>query len=116
MREIIFYRMDSGKCPVENFLNSLSVKHARKVTWVMQLIEELNIVPVKYFKKLVGTDDLWEIRVQSGGNIYRILCFLDGDNLVIVNHAFQKKTQKTPKKEIDIATARKKSYQMRYAR
>ena len=106
MREIIFYRMDSGKCPVEDFLDSLPVKHARKVTWVMQLIEELDIIPVKYFKKLVGTDGLWEIRVQSGGNIYRILCFFDGDNLVIVNHAFQKKTQKTPKKEIEIAAAR----------
>lgn len=105
--------MDSGKCPVEDFLDSLPVKHARKVTWVMQLIEELDIIPVKYFKKLVGTDGLWEIRVQSGGNIYRILCFFDGDNLVIVNHAFQKKTQKTPKKEIEIAAARKKSYQTR---
>lgn len=76
MREIIFYRMDSGECPVENFLNSLPVKHARKTTWIMTLIEELDIVPVKYFKKMVGTDDLWEIRVQSGNNVYRILGFL----------------------------------------
>ncbi len=76
----------------------------------MQLVEELEIVPVKYFKKMVGTDDLWEIRVQSGNNIYRLLGFLERNNLLILNHAFQKKTQKTPKKEMDVAEARKKDY------
>jgi len=110
MKEIIFYRTGSGKCPVEEFLDSLSAKNAQKVTWVMQLVEELETVPVKYFKKMVGTDDLWEIRVQSGNNIYRLLGFLERNNLVILNHAFQKRTQKTQKKEIEIAEARKKNY------
>ena len=96
MREIIFYRTESGYCPVEEFLDSLSSKNAQKVTWVMQLVEELDTIPVKYFKKMVGTDGLWEIRVQSGNNIFRLLGFLNGNNIVILNHAFQKKTQKTP--------------------
>lgn len=113
MREIIFYRTESGYCPVEEFLDTLSSKQAQKVTWVMQLVEELEIVPVKYFKKMTGTDDLWEIRVQSGNNIFRILGFLEERHLVVLNHAFQKKTQKTPKKEIAVAEARKKDHVLR---
>ncbi len=116
MREIVFYRTDSGNCPVEDFLDTLSSKQAQKVTWVMQLVEDLELVPVKYFKKMTGTDDLWEIRVQSGNNIFRILGFLEEKHLVILNHAFQKKTQKTPKKEIAVAEARKKDHLLRGSR
>ncbi len=111
--EIVFYRMDSGDCPVEEFLDSLPTKQAQKVTWVMNLVEDLEIVPVKYFKKMIGTDNIWEIRVQSGNNIFRILGFIKENNLVVLNHAFQKKTQKTPKKEIAIAEARKKDHLLR---
>ena len=110
MREIHFYRTESGLCPVEEFLDSLSAKQAKKVVWVLQLIEEIDIVPAQYFKKLVSTDDIWEVRIQVGNNIFRILGFLDDDRLVVLNHAFQKKTQKTPKKEIKIAQERKKDY------
>ena len=113
MREIRFYRTESGHCPVEEFLDALSAKQAQKVTWVMQLIEELEMVPVKFFKKMTGTDDIWEIRIQSGNNIFRILGFVTENNLVVLNHAFQKKTQKTPKKEIAIAEARKKDHLLR---
>jgi len=113
MREIVFYRTESGDCPVEEFLDTLSAKQAQKVTWVMELIEDLEVVPVKFFKKMTGTDDVWEIRVQSGSNIFRILGFVDKNNLVVLNHAFQKKTQKTPKKEIAIAEARKKDHLLR---
>jgi phage-related protein len=113
MKEIVFYRTESGVCPVEDFLDSLSSKQAQRVTWVMQLVEELEIVPVKYFKKMTGTDDLWEIRVQSGNNIYRILGFLEEKHLLVLNHAFQKKTQKTPKKEIAVAEARKRDHLLR---
>jgi len=91
-------------------LDSLSGKQAQKVAWTLQLIEEIPIVPTKYFKKLVNTDDIWEVRIQIGNNIFRLLGFLDGENLVILNHAFQKKTQKTPKNEIQIAETRKKNY------
>ncbi len=110
MREIRFYQSDSGVCPIEVFLDSLSGKQAQKVAWTLQLIEEMQIVPAKHFKKLVNTDDLWEVRIQAGNNIFRLLGFLDGENLVILNHAFQKKTQKMPKKEIQIAETRKKNY------
>lgn len=82
----------------------------------MQLVEDLELVPVKYFKKMTGTDDLWEIRVQSGNNIFRILGFLEEKHLIVLNHAFQKKTQKTPRKEIAVAEARKKDHLLRGSR
>jgi len=110
MREIRFYRTELGTCPVEEFLDSLTGKQAQKVIWVLQLIEEMDLIPVQYFKKLVNTDDLWEVRVQMGNNIFRLLGFLEENKVVILNNAFQKKTQKTPKKEIQLAEARKKDY------
>jgi len=55
MREILFYRTESGLSPVEEFLDSLESKQAQKVAWVLQLIEELDVVPTQYFKKLVNT-------------------------------------------------------------
>ena len=118
MREIVFYRTKSGECPIEEFLDSLASQQALKVAWVLQLIEELDVVPVDasdnpaptYFKKLVNTDGIWEIRVPSGGNIFRLLGFLERGNVVILTHGFQKKTQKTPKKEIKLAENRKKDY------
>jgi len=94
MREIIFYRTSTGYCPVEKFLDLLPFKHAKKVSWVLSLIEDLPMVPKQYFKKLVNTDDIWEVRVKSGGEAYRFLGFFDGSNLVVLDYAFQKKTQK----------------------
>jgi hypothetical protein len=62
MREINFYKSNLGACPVENFLDCLSPKQAKKMTWVMTLVEELEKIPEQYFKKLSHTKDIWEIR------------------------------------------------------
>ena len=110
MKQINFYRTSSGRCPVEEFLDSLTGKQAQKVAWVLQLIEDLNTVPRQYFKKLVNTDDLWEVRIQFGGNIFRLLGFLDGEDLLILTSGFAKKTQKTPPQEIATAEQRKRDY------
>jgi len=110
MRSIIFYRTESGKCPVEEFLDSLAGKQAKKVTWVLRLIQELDVIPKQYFKKLTNTDDIWEVRIQFGNNIFRILGFFDESKLIILNHAFAKKSQKTPKNDIKIAEQRKTDY------
>ncbi|MGL1930422.1 MAG: type II toxin-antitoxin system RelE/ParE family toxin [Desulfotalea sp.] len=110
MREIIFYESESGKSPVIEFIEELSSKDAQKTTWVLKLIQELPSVPTKYFKKLVNTDNIWEVRISSDHSIYRILSFFDGENLIVLNHAFQKKTQKTPRKAIKTAEKRKKNY------
>ena len=68
------------------------------------------LIPRKFLKNLESTDDIWEVRVQYGGSNFRLLGFFDGAEFVILNHAFTKKTQKTPKKEIKIAEQRKKDY------
>ena len=110
IRNIIFYKTESGKSPIEEFLDSLKPKEAQKVTWVLKLIEELPKIPKQYFKKLINTDDIWEVRVSVGKNIFRLLGFFQGNNLIILTNAFQKKTQKTPQSMIKIAEQRKKEY------
>jgi hypothetical protein len=65
MRKIIFYRLNNGKCPIEDYLDSLSQKQVEKIFFVLDLIEQLNMVPRKFFKKLEATDNIWEARVQQ---------------------------------------------------
>lgn len=113
MRTVNFYRSESGNSPVEDFLDSLSGKQAQKMVWVLRLIEELEVVPSQYLKKLVNTDDIWEVRVQFGGNIFRLLGFFDGTTLLILTNGFAKKSQKTPRQEIEVATQRKNDYLLR---
>ena len=60
-------------------------------------------MPEKYFSYMTGTKGLYEVRVEVGSNIYRIFSFFDKGNLVILGNGFQKKTQKTPKQEIEKA-------------
>jgi len=110
MRKIKFYRLESGKSPVEAFFDSMTNKQFEKISFVLDLIEQIDIVPRKYFKKLKGTDDIWEIRAQQGNNIFRILSFFDGKDLVVLNHDFTKKSQKIPQKEIAVAESRKRNY------
>jgi phage-related protein len=95
---------------VEEYLDTLSNKQVEKVFFVLELVASLDIVPRKFFKKLESTGDIWEVRVQLGNNIFRLLGFLDGAELIVLNHAFTKKTQKIPKNEIKIAEQRKKDY------
>ena len=67
-------------------------------------------IPKEYFNKLVNADNIWEIRVKSGNNIFRILGFIDSNNIIVITNGFVKKSQKTPKKEIILAEKRKKDY------
>jgi phage-related protein len=100
MRSIKFYRTDDGKCPVEDFLDKLTDKEAQKTLATFKLIETSDIVSSKFFKKLSGTD-LWECRIKYGTNIYRFICFFTKNNIIILTHGFQKKTDKTPRSEIE---------------
>lgn len=76
----------------------------------MQLVEDLDRVPAQYFTKLVDTEDLWEIRIQLGRNIFRLLGFFDGSTTLVVCHGFAKKTQKIPPHDINVAHSRKSEY------
>jgi len=109
-RNIIFYKTAEGKCPVKDFLDSLPGKVVQKVTWVLDLIKETEKVPNIYLKKLHGSDDIWECRIQFSSNIYRLFCFFDMGRVIVLTHGIVKKSQKTPKKEIKIAETYKNDY------
>lgn len=112
-KAIIFYRTEDGKCPVQDFLDSLSGKVAQKVAWVLRLVEDLDIVPANYLKKLVNSQEIWECRIQLGSNIYRIFCFFEGKSIIVLTHGIVKKTQKTPPHEIEKAETYRKAYLQR---
>ena len=82
----------------------------RKFNWTLELISELERIPIKYFKHLEDSDGIYEIRVEVANNIYRVFSFFDKGQLVILLNGFQKKTEKTPKKEIEQAQKLRKEY------
>lgn len=93
-----------------DFYNKQNIKVQDKIDWTVTLMQTNKIVPEKYFKHLTKTDGLWEIRVSANNGIFRIFCFFDKGNLVVLLSGFQKKTQKTPKSEIKRAERLKKEY------
>ena len=110
MRRIVFYTTATGRCPVQKHLDELPDKVVQKIAWVLRLVRDLEYVASNYLKKLVNTDDLWEIRVDIGGNSFRLLGFFDGSDLIVLTNAFRKKTQQTPTREIRLAEQRKADY------
>lgn len=87
----------------KEFKKTLSKEVLCKVYQIFIYIMTLEQVPVKYLKAIANTKGLFKIRVEEGGNIYRIFCCMDEGNLVILFNGFQKKTQKTPVGEIERA-------------
>jgi phage-related protein len=115
-RSLVFYKAEKGRCPVAEFLDSLPSGVAKKVMWVLKLLQELEMVPGQYFKKLSATDEIWECRMVFAGNTYRIFCFFHGSNRLVLTHGFMKKTAKTPGEEIAKAERLKADYIRRYGR
>jgi phage-related protein len=105
-RTIIFY-----KDYFQTFFKKQNKKVKAKIVWTFDLIEDLQRVPETYLKHLENTDGLYEIRVQYGSDIFRIFCFFDEGQLVVLANGFQKKTQKTPKQEIELAIKIKAEYE-----
>ena len=97
-RTAIFY-----KDYFEKFFIQQTEKVKAKIIWTIELIEELERVPEGYLKHLESTEGLYEIRIKLGSDIYRVFCFFDQGKLIILANGFQKKSQKTPKKEIERA-------------
>jgi phage-related protein len=93
-----------------DFLDELKPEVKKKFNWTLELVATLERVAEKYFKHIEGTNGLYEIRVEVGSDIYRVFCFFDKEQLVILINGFQKKTQKTPKSEIKFAEELKKEY------
>lgn len=78
--------------------------------WTIKLVESLDRVPEKYFKHLTNTTGLFELRIEVGSDIYRVFSFFDKEKLIIIINGFQKKSQKTPKNEIELAEKIKAKY------
>jgi len=93
-----------------DFFATLKQEVKKKFNWTLKLIAILDKVPAKYFKHIEGSSGLYEIRVEVGSDIYRVFSFFDKGQLIILLNGFQKKTQKTPKNEIEMAEKLKKQY------
>ena len=94
-----------------DFYDKQTDKVQAKIEWTLNLIKVTPKVPEKFFKHMQGTKGLYEIRVEIGSNIYRIFSFFDKGNLVVLGNGFQKKSQKTPKLEIEKALKIMEEYQ-----
>ena len=75
----------------------------KKISYVLYLLQHIERLPEKFLKHIEGTKGLYELRIESGSDIYRIFCFFDEGKLVTLMNGFQKKSQKTPKNEIELA-------------
>lgn len=105
-RKITFY-----KNYFQDFFSKQSKKVKAKIVWTFDLIEDVQRIPETYLKHIENTDGLYEIRVQMGSDIFRIFCFFDQGQLVVLANGFHKKTQKTPKNEIEMALKIKAEYE-----
>ena len=110
MRKVNFYSTGEGRVPVREFLDALQPKQVKKILWVLKAVEDLPRVPEQYLKRLVGTDEIWEVRADFGGDAFRLLGFWDEGSLIILTNAFAKKTPKTPEREIALAEARRRDH------
>jgi len=105
IREVIAF-----KHYFEEFLKSQPTKVQDKIFKIIEAIETLERIPIQYIKHLKNTDGLYEARIKLGSNVWRVFCFFDKGKLVILLNGFQKKTQKTPKNEIEKALKLKSEY------
>ena len=104
-RKIIFH----GDYFISFYLEQ-TAKVQEKIEYVLRIIRQVERVPKTYLQHMEGTDGLYEIRVEYSSNIYRIFCCFDKGNLVILFNGFQKKTQKTPVNELELAKRLMKEY------
>jgi phage-related protein len=93
-----------------DFYRTLEDKVKTKIQYVFELIKQVDRVPDKFLAPISGYDGLFEIRIEYQSNIYRVFCCFDEGRIVVLFNGFQKKTQKTPKEEIERALRLKKEY------
>ena len=87
-----------------DFLKAQPQKVQDKIFKIIEAVETLERVPKQYLKSITGIKGLFEVRIQLGSDIWRVFCFFDKDRLVILLNGFCKKSQKTPRSEIKLAT------------
>jgi len=105
IREIFYYENH-----YLDFFEGLNPDVKKKFNWTLQLIATIERVPEKYFKHMTKSSGIYEVRVEVGSNIFSVFSFFDKGNLIVLVNGFQKKSQKTPKKELELAEKLKKQY------
>ncbi|MFH1000402.1 MAG: type II toxin-antitoxin system RelE/ParE family toxin [Bacteroidota bacterium] len=105
IRRIIAYKNNFAE-----FHKSQEEKVQRKIEFVLDFVRFEKQVPQKFFKHLQNTDEIYEVRVITTFKSIRILCFFDGEDLIVLTNCFLKKSQKTPQKEIKMAEKLKREY------
>lgn len=93
-----------------DFLATLNQKESRKVKYIISLLETEDRMPVKFIRHIKEHGNLYELRMKYESNIYRVFFIFDEDQIVVLFHGFQKKSQKTPKTEIEKAIRIRKEY------
>lgn len=107
--KVEFYESENGKIPVEEFLNSLPKKIRVKSLGTIELLQNFgNELGAPYSKKI--EKDIFELRTKIGTDITRIFYFFYYDKRIILTNGFIKKTQKTPRKEIEKAIKYRKDF------
>lgn len=97
-RQLLFY-----KNYFHDFFNQQTAKVKEKIDYVFFVLTHAERVPEKFLKHIEDQKGLYELRVEVGNNIFRIFCCFDKGKIVVLFNGFQKKTQKTPKQEIELA-------------
>lgn len=95
-----FLILPSGKCPVEEFIDSLDEKTATKVQRYVEELEDNGTLPFPHARKMQGLNGLWELRVLSRDGAVRIFYVYRDKNQILFVSGFLKKSQKTPEREI----------------
>lgn len=107
--EVIFYETVDGKCPVTDFIDSLPGKMREKIFKSIEILSvKGNSLREPFSKPL--EDGIFELRCKVGSDITRTLYFFYIGKRIIMTNGFTKKTQRTPRNEINLAKARREDY------
>ncbi len=110
--EIIFYTKKDSSMPAQEFISSLDPKMKAKILRIIDLLEVNGpLTRLPYSEHL--EDGIFEIRAIQGSNITRVLYFFTKGQKIVLTHGFKKKTQKTPRKEIELAKKFRSEYEGR---
>jgi phage-related protein len=105
IREIVYFRHYFGA-----IYNTQTLKVKEKIDFVLFVISHVEIVPEKFLKHIEGQKGLYEIRIETGNNIFRIFCCFDKGKIIVLFNGFIKKSRKTPKGELETALTLKDEY------
>lgn len=114
MIQIEFYETANGKCPVEEYLDSLAPKLLAKTLRSIDLLENNGTALRGPYSELLG-NGIFELRTKQGSDITRVLYFFFVGRKAVLTNGFTKKTSKTPKAEIELAKKYKADYERRHS-